>query len=164
MAFLPTQINGLTNFQLGPNGSASYTFNNPAGFSWSVGAQIYTLSDRYYYNTAGSAVYGLEPYGSSGQRYYFNPSLALGDLTLGAMVQYVEADGYPISDASGLYNGGGVVFGLTPAYNWNLDAGSALSLSGGYNFVLAHNESADFSEDVNYQYWSLGANYVVKIY
>lgn len=66
MAFLPTDINGQTNFQMGPNGSASYSFNNPAGFSWGVGAQIYTLANRYYVNTGGAVVYGEEPYGSSG--------------------------------------------------------------------------------------------------
>lgn len=164
MAFLPTQVNGLTNFELGPNGNASYSFYNPAGFSWSVGAQIYTLSSRYYLNPAGSVVYGLEPYGSSGQRYYFSPSLALGDLTLNGMVQYVEADGYPINDASGLYSGGGAVFGLAPSYNLNLDPVSALSFNGAYNFILAHNASTSFTEDVDYQYWSLGANFVMKIY
>jgi hypothetical protein len=164
MAFLPTQTNGYTNFQLGPNGSASYSFTNPAGFSWSVGAQIYTLSNRYFLNPGGNPVYGLEPYGSSGQRFNFSPSLALGNLTLGGLLQYVEANGYPIADYSGLYSGGGFVFGFTPSYAWNLDDSSSLNFNAGYNYITAHNASSNFTEDVSYQFWSFGANYALKIY
>jgi len=164
MAFLPSQINGQTNFELGPNGSASYSFNDPSGFSWSVGTQVYTLSDRYYLNSQGSMVYGAEPFGSSGQRFYFTPALALGNLTLAGNLQFVRANGYPISDYSGLYNGGGVVVGLAPSYAWNLDAVSALTFSGGYNFIAAQNASTNFTQDVDYQYWTFGASYAVKIY
>jgi hypothetical protein len=164
MASMPTDVNGQTNFQMGPNGSASYSFNNPAGFSWGLGAQIYTLANRYYVNTGGAVVYGQEPYGSSGERFNFTPSLALGNLTLGGLLQYVQADGYPITDASGLYDGGGFVFGFTPTYNLTLDTDSALNLNAGYDFIVAHNASTGFTQDVDYQYWAFGATYALKIY
>jgi hypothetical protein len=164
MASLPTYLNGQTNFQIGPNGTASYSFNDPAGFSWNVGAQIYTLANRYYVNSSGAEVYGQEPYGSSGERFNFTPTLALGSLTLGGLLQYVQADGYPITDASGLYNGGGFVFGFTPTYNLNLDADSILNLNAGYDFIVAHNGSVGFTQDVDYQYWAVGASYSLKIY
>src|SRR5258708_36406933 len=106
MAFLPTQENGLTDFQMGPNGSASYAFTDPNNFSWSLGLQIYTLAQRYYYDPAKAVVYGQEPYGSSGERFYFTPSLAMGSLNLGGLFQIIFANGYPLADYSGLYSGG----------------------------------------------------------
>jgi hypothetical protein len=169
MAFLPTTENGQNDFQLGPNLTASYTYYDPQGISWSLGALLYSFAQRYFYNPGGynippAVVYGQEPYGSLGQRFYFSPSYIWGNLTLSGLIQYVTADGYPINDYSGLYNGGGFVFGLTPTYLLNLDAVSALSFNGGYDFIIAHDGSAGFTQDVDYNYWTLGATYQVKIF
>jgi hypothetical protein len=164
MAFLPTQENGLTDFQMGPNGSASYTFYDPAGFSWSLGLQIYTLAQRYYYDPVKAVVYGLEPYGSSGERFYFTPSLALGNLNLGALFQVIFANGYPLADYSGLYNGGGVVLGFNPSYALPLDAASSLNLNGGLDYIIAFNASSDYFDTIHYGYWTLGASYQIKIF
>jgi len=162
MAFLPTQENGLTNFQMGPNGSASYSFYDPNGFSWSVGVQIYTLAQRYYLNPV--VTYGQEPFGSSGQRLFFTPSLALGNLTLGGLFQFVLANGYPVYDLSGLYNGGGVVLGFNPAYSLPFDDVSSLNFNGGFNYIAAFNASSNFIENVDYSFWTLGVNYQMKIF
>lgn len=53
---------------------------------------------------------------------------------------------------------------MTPTYNLNLDPDSALNLNAGYDFIVAHNASTGFTQDVNYQYWALGASYSLKIY
>jgi hypothetical protein len=164
MAFLPTQENGISDFQMGPNGTASYSFYDPNSFSWTVGAMVYSLSQRYYFNSAGAVVYGPEPFGSSGQRFYFTPSYTWGNLSLGGQAQLVLANGYTIGDRFGLYNGGGFVFGLSPSYALPLDASSALNFTGAYDFVIAHNASVGFTEDVNYNYWTIGANYQLKLF
>jgi hypothetical protein len=167
MAFQPTLENGLTDFQLGPNFTASYSFYDPAGFSWGVGGLIYTLAQRYYPNSSGLTVYGFEPYGSSGQQFYVTPSYAFGNFTLGGMAKFVTADGYPLWDASGLYDGGGWLFALNPAYFVPLDKGSALNFSGGVDYILAHNAAYDpytaQPVDVRYWFWTLTALYEFKI-
>jgi hypothetical protein len=164
MAFLPTQENGLTNFQLGPNGGASYGFYDPAGLSWTAAAQIYTLAQRYYFDSNGKVLYGLEPHGSSGERFSLAPSYAFGNFNLGGQIQFVLVNGYPTQDYNALYNGGGLVIGLTPSYHWDLDAGSALNFTGGYDFITAFKASTGYTDDIRYHHWTLGANYEIKIY
>ena len=164
MAFRPTQMNGLNDFQLGTNVGLSYNFYDPAGFSWGFSAQAYNLADRYYYNSLGQVVYGQEIYGSSGFRFALTPSYSWGNFTLGAQFQAVFVNGYPPQDYSGLYNGGGYVLGLAPSYLLGLDANSDLRLNGGYDFIIARNASQDFDADVNYHHWTLGASYEIKIF
>lgn len=167
MAFLPTTENGLSDFQLGPNFTGSYSFYDPNGFSWSLGGVVYTLAQRNYVASDGSTVYGWEPYGSSGEQFYATPSYTFGNLNLGATVKYVWANGYPLWDASGLYNGGGWLFGLTPAYLVPLDQASALNFSGGFNYILASNAAYDPNDntpvDLRYLFWTLTALYEIKI-
>ncbi len=166
MAYEPTLENGLTDFQLGPNFTASYSFYNPAGFSWEIGGLVYTLAQRYY-PSAGTMVYGFEPYGSSGQEFNVAPSYAFGNFSIGGLVKYVLANGYPLWDASGLYSGGGWLFGLNPGYFVPLDRGSALNFSGGFDYVIAHNAAyypaLDEPVDLRYLFWTLNALYEFKI-
>ena len=164
MAFLPTQMNGANDFQLGPNLSLSYNFYDPKGFSWGFSAQTYSLADRYYYNASGQVTYGQEIYGSSGFRLALTPSYSWGDFSLGAQLQAVMVNGYPPRDYTGLYNGGGYTLGLTPSYLVGLDASSDLRLTGGYDFIIAHNAANDFDSDVTYHHWTLGASYEIKIF
>jgi hypothetical protein len=167
MASLPTLLNGEMDFQMGPNVGASYSFNNPAGFSWEVGAQVFTLAQRHYLKTASELVYGFEPYQSSGVFFYAAPSHAFGNLTLGGLVKYVTANGYPLWDASGLYNGGGFQFALNPGYFVPLDERSAISFNGGFNYIIAQNAAYNFTldrpVDLFYIFWTFGASYQIKI-
>ncbi len=166
MAYEPTLENGLTDFQLGPNFTASYSFYNPAGFSWEIGGMVYTLAQRYYLS-GSSVVYGFEPYGSSGEQLNASPSYTFGNFSIGGQVKYVWANGYPLWDSSGLYDGGGWMFGLNPSYFVPLDKGSALNFSGGFDYVIAHNAAydpaLDIPVDLRYRFWTLNALYEFKI-
>ena len=48
-----------------------------------------------------------------------------------------------------------------------LDKQTALSLTGGFDYIIAHNAAYDFSlneaVDLRYVYWTLGATYQIKI-
>lgn len=159
--FLTTQVSGVDNFRMGPNLNASYAFHDPQGLSYEIGGQFFFPAARLY----GGAL-STEPFDSLGQRLYLAPSLVLGDWTFAGMVKYILPNGYSPSDASGLYDGGGFLFGLTPTYTLALGPQSDLELSAGYDFIIHHDAGYDFGGarlDLDYSYGTLGATYVVKL-
>ncbi len=163
----PTYENGITDYQLGPNLSGSYSFYDPAGFCWGLGAQVYSLAQRHYFDSSGNPIFGTEPFGSSGAQFYVTPGYNISNLSLTGLFKFVTVNGYPLWDSSGLYNGGGWLFGLNPGYFLPLDKQTALSLTGGFDYIIAHNAAYDFSlneaVDLRYVYWTLGATYQIKI-
>jgi hypothetical protein len=163
----PSYENGISDYQMGPNLAGSYSFYDPMGFCWGLGAQVYSLAQRHYFDGLGNPVYGTEPYGSSGAQFYAMPGYNFFNLSVNGILKFVTANGYPLWDSSGLYNGGGWLLGLAPGYYLPLDKQTALSLSGGIDYIIAHNAAYDFSlneaVDLRYFYWTLGATYQIKM-
>jgi hypothetical protein len=161
LAFLTTQVANTDAFRLGPNVNASYGFNDPKGFSYEVGGMFFMPAARVY---GGSL--STEPHNSLGQRFYFAPSLAVGDWAFAGMIKYITPNDYSPSDLSGLYDGGGFLFGLTPSYKLALDSQSDLNFSAGYDFIIHHDGGVDAGNnrlDVDYSYWTVGATYAIKL-
>ena len=164
MFFLPSQQGGQTILQMGPNFDASYGSTDPKGFSWEIGGQFFTSAERPL--TPGAPV-TPEAHNSFGQRFYLAPSLALDQLTLAGLVKYITPNDYPTTDP--LYDGGGILLALDPTWVAPLDAVSDLKFAAGYDFIIAGNAGVDQTDpsgpryDVNWNYWSFGATYELKI-
>ncbi len=160
--FLPTSLNGSNELQEGPNVDASYSYEDPKGFSYEIGAQFFTPSRR---SIPVGAPLVMEPHNSLGQRFYVAPSLALGQLTIGGLVKYILPNDYSQSDVAD-YNGGGLVLGLTPTLTAPLDSVSDLKFSAGYDYIVAHNAGSiggGALGDIFYNYWQVGTNYEIKL-
>lgn len=159
MAFLPTQTNGQTIFQMGPNIDASYGFSDPKGLSYEIGGQFFTPAGRP--NSAG--VIQTEAHNSFGQRFYIAPSLTFDKLTVAGIVKYVTANDYAVGET--FYDGGGLLAGLNPTLLVPLNDVSNLKFNAGYDFIIYHNaaSSGGSAADVDYNFWSCGANYEIKI-
>ncbi|HVM33172.1 MAG TPA: hypothetical protein VMU88_08565, partial [bacterium] len=160
--FLPTTLNGSNDIQEGPNVDASFSYEDPKGFSYEIGAQLFTPARRS--NPVGSPL-ATEPHNSLGQRFYVAPSLAIGQLTIGALAKYILPNDYPQSDVAD-YNGGGLLLGLTPTLVAPLDSVSDLKFSAGYDYIVAHNAGSIGGGplgDIFYNYWQVGTNYEIKL-
>jgi len=158
---MATQENGVDSFQMGPNLNASYSWNDPAAFSFELGGQYYFSSKRP--ETAGGPLV-TESQVYYAPRLYLAPSYSFGQFNLGGMVKYILANGYGINDS--LYNGGGLLLSLRPGLNLPLDGISSLRISGSFGEIIAHNEGWDASfnrADAYYYRWTLGTNYEIKI-
>ncbi len=158
--FMKTTTNGTDLLQEGPNLNCSYAFSDPLGFSYEIGGQFFTKADRA--KSAGKPL-KIEPFDSLGQRFYAAPSLAIGQLTLGGIAKYVTPNDYPTSNA--LYDGGGLILGLTPSFTAPLDGVSDLKFTAGYDFIIAHNsgQAGSAKADIYYNYWQVGTNYEIKL-
>lgn len=159
--FMPTTENGTQSIEEGLNLNASYSFNDPSGFSYEVGGQFFTPAKRAA--TTGGPL-ETEAHNSLGQRLYAVPSLAFGDWTISGLVKYVTPNDYAESDS--LYDGGGWLLGLTPTWTAPLSAVSDLKFTAGYDFIIAHNAgsvSGGGKADIDYNYWQFGTNYEIKL-
>ena len=157
--FLSTQQSGSNIYQAGPNINASYSWINPAAFSFDLGAQYYFPAQI---PTNGQLV--TEPQDSLGPRLYLSPSYVFGDLTVAGVAKYVLPNGYGISDT--FYDGGGFLFGIEPSYRLKLDDASALKFAAGYDSIIALNAALDANgvkTNVLYNYWTFGTSYEVKL-
>ncbi|MGH7738975.1 MAG: hypothetical protein ACREL1_02405 [bacterium] len=159
--FLPTTENGTQSIEEGLNLNASYSFNDPSGFSYEVGGQFFTPAKRA---AALGGSLETESHNSLGQRLYAAPSLAFGQWTISGLVKYVTPNDY--AESSALYDGGGWLLGLTPTWRAPLNAVSDLKFTAGYDFVIARNAgsvSGGGKADIDYNYWQFGTNYEIKL-
>jgi len=157
---LPT-LNGSTNiYQLGTNFNASYSWINPAGFSFELGAQYWLAGQVYDANGNGSP----EEHAFYGPRLYLNPSYSFGDLSIAGQLKFVLQNNYSQTEAA--YDGGGFLGGIGPSYLMKLDASSDIKISAAYDYIAWLNVlGADGSRDANalYNLWTFGATYEVKL-
>lgn len=156
--FLPTSESGSNIIEEGPNVNASYSFTDPAGFSYEIGAQFFTPASRAL--SAGNPL-TPEAHDSLGQRFYAAPSLAFGNFTVAGLVKYVLPNDYSQGDA--LYDGGGLMLGLTPSLTAPLNGVSDLKFTAGYDYVVAHNFAASHTADMYFNFWQVGTNYEIKL-
>jgi hypothetical protein len=157
---LPT-VNGAQNlYQIGPNLNASYSWLNPAAFSFEVGAQYWMPGQI----TDSAGNWAPETNAYYGPRFYFNPAYSFGDFNLAGRLKYILANGYSQSDPS--YDGGGFLGGLQPSYNFKLDSASNLNVYAEYDYVAWLNGALDANDNrtnVIYNLWTFGATYQVKL-
>jgi hypothetical protein len=157
--FLPTLEQNQDFLWMGPNFNLSYSWTNPTAFSFEAGVQ-YFLSAQTQVNGQWEA----EAHNSLGSRFYLDPAWAFGDFVLTGRVKYVLANGYDPSDLS--YDGGGLLLGIGPSYQFHLDSRSSLKLSASYDNITADGAGADAQGNrvnIIYNRWTAGADYEIKL-
>lgn len=157
--FLPTLQDSQDYLWMGPNFNLSYSWTNPAAFSFEAGVQYFLPAQ-----TAVNGQWVAEAHNSLGARFYLDPSWAFGDLLLTGRVKYVLANGYSSSDL--LYDGGGFLLGIEPSYKIKLDKESALRVSASYDYINADGYGTDSlgnRVDVLFNRWTVGADYEIKL-
>jgi len=160
---LTTQIDGQNVLRMGPNLNASYSWRNPAAFSFDLGVQYFLPGQRQF-----GTVFTDEKQSYYGARFYLTPSYAIGDFVLAAQAKYILPNGYPESDFSdGLYNGGGYLLGVEPTYNLKLDDSSAFKFYAGFDYILAQNGATNTLDgslaNISYNNWTFGTAYELKL-
>ena len=157
---MTTEIDGQNVLRMGPNLNASYSWRNPAAFSFDLGLQYFFPGQRQF-----GTVFTDEKQSYYGTRFYVAPSYAFGDFILAAQVKYILPNGYTQGDPA-LYNGGGYMAGLEPTLRLRFDEVSALRFYAGYDFILAQNggTAPDGSlTNVTYNNWTFGTAYELKL-
>ncbi|HEV2352599.1 MAG TPA: hypothetical protein VGR89_00010 [Puia sp.] len=159
---LPT-LNGSANvYQLGTNFNASYSWVDPAAFSFEVGAQYWMAGQVA--DTNGN--WSPEANAFYGPRFYLTPSYSFGDLAIMGRLKFVLPNNYDKSNLSDPYDGGGLLGGLEPCYTLKLDASSDIKISGSFDYIAWLNVlGADGTRDANaiYNLWTFGTTYEVKL-
>jgi hypothetical protein len=157
--FLPTLQDSQDYLWMGPNFNLSYSWTNPAAFSFEAGVQYFLPAQ-----TAVNGQWVAEAHNSLGARFYLDPAWAFGDLLLTGRVKYVLANGYASSDL--LYDGGGFLLGIAPSYKIRLDRQSALRISASYDYINADGYGTDVlgnRVNVLFNRWTVGADYEIKL-
>ncbi len=157
---LPTAVNGQNIFQMGTNFNASYAWEDPKAFSLELGAQAYLSSNRLL----ATGNFGIEDHNSFAPRCYATASYVLGDFALSARAKYILPNDYTTLDL--YYDGGGFLAGIEPSYRVHFDDDTSFRISVSFDDVYAINEGIDSlgnRADVDYEMWSLGTTYELKL-
>lgn len=157
---LPT-LNGSTNiYQLGTNFNASYSWVNPAAFSFEIGAQYWMAGQV----ADANGNWTPEAHAFFGPRLYVTPSYSFGDLNIAGHLKFVLPNNYDQSNFS--YDGGGFLGGLEPSYVLKLDGSSDLKVTGSFDYIAWLNGAFDVHKNranVIYNLWTFGTTYEVKL-
>jgi len=156
---LPTLQNSQNYLWMGPNLNLSYSWSNPSALSVAAGVQYFLPAQ-----TAVNGQWVAEAHNSLGARFYLDPSWAFGNFLLSGRVKWVMANGYDPSDLS--YDGGGLLLGIEPSYQFPLDRQSIFKISASYDNITADGAGADAQGNrvnILYNRWTCGANYEIKL-
>jgi hypothetical protein len=157
----PTTENGQNYYQLGTNFNGSYNWSNPKAFSFELGAQYY-LPSAWALN-GGPLV--TESLNSNGPRIYADSTYAFEDFSITGQVKYIFQDDYAPGTPV-YYNGGGLLFGLGPAYRLKLAEDSSLKFSAMADYVYANNNGLDVNNNLTstqYIFWTVTTAYEMNL-
>jgi hypothetical protein len=158
--FLPTEQASTGDFEMGPNLNLSYAWENPRGFSWSVGGQYYLPG----WQEQPDGTLTPTPHNLFGPRVFLNASYAIGDFSLQARSKYVFANDYPVTDPSNDYDGGGYLVGGGPSFLIHFGKDSSLNLTGSYDYIDAIGlvNTGSGREDAKLNQWGFGTDFEIN--